>query len=320
MRKFLFCVISVALSLIAIALVYNPSRYISACYEGLCLWAVTVLPSLLPFFFITLTLTALGVADRLFAPFSPLVKFLYKAPPCSAFVQLTSFISGYPVGAKLISELYKNKIINNKQASKISTFTSTSGPMFIIGSVGVGMFCSKKAGVLLIVSHLLSAIFNGIIFRNMCDNQPIRPLLRKNKEENNILYTSAYNATISCLTIGTFISVFYVFCKILTDFKILSPLVFLLSLLLKDKQKATAFCAGLIECTNGCFLLAKTQGFLTLPLTSFLISFGGLCIIAQSVAFLKQAKVNPLFFVGAKVLQGGISFLITIILQLVIPL
>lgn len=48
----------------------------------------------------------------------------------------------------------------------MSAFCSTSGPMFIVGAVGIGMFESTKFGYILFLSHAISALINGLIFRN----------------------------------------------------------------------------------------------------------------------------------------------------------
>ncbi|MBQ3572943.1 MAG: hypothetical protein IJA15_08955 [Clostridia bacterium] len=317
MKKFLFYPLCALLLFIAFALIYNPAVYMKACLEGLTVWAVTVAPSLLPFFFLTLLFTNTQIAQKFALKLQKPMALLYNAPPISAFVQLMSFISGYPMGAKLIAELYKENHITSEEATKISIFTSTSGPMFIVGSVGVGMLGNKRAGMILLISHLLSAILNGIYFRKM-------PVKNKNTKPNilctptqNILYDCAFGATLSCLIVGAFIAVFYVFCKILEDFSILKPFVFLFGLLFKDTKKALAFCAGLIECTNGCILFAKTSGILTLPLTAFIISFGGASIIFQSVAFLKEANVKIKTFLLGKLIQALTAFAICFILSLV---
>ena len=47
------------------------------------------------------------------------------------------------------------------------SFCSTSGPMFIIGAVGAGMFNSTFAGYIMFTSHVLGAFLNGIIYRNI---------------------------------------------------------------------------------------------------------------------------------------------------------
>ena len=313
MRKFLFYLISVFLLFLTFALVYNPQRYITACIEGLTIWMLTVLPSLLPFFFITLLLTNLGIAGRLAKKCAPLTSLLYNSGGEAGFVQIMSFISGYPVGAKLIAELYNEGVIDNNEATKISLFTSTSGPMFIVGSVGIGMFSSKTVGIFLICSHFLATILNGLIFRglNKTENNSV---LKLKKYHGNLLYDCAYGSTISCLIVGCFIAVFYVFFQILNDFNILSPITYIFEIIFNDEKKALGFCAGLIELTNGCILLSKSIDPLSVSLTAFLISFGGLSIIIQSTSFLKQAQVNIKIFILSKLTQAITTFFICYIL------
>ena len=317
MRKFLFCLLSCLLLIITLALIIKPERYVQCAKDGVLLWAVCVLPSLLPFFFITLLFTNLGLARGLSQKLHPVTRFLYKTNGVSAFVQIMSFLSGYPVGAKLICELYKEGTLTSEESTKTALFSSTSGPTFILGAVGVSMFNSKQAGIMLLSAHYLSAIFNGLIFRNgFKSSNKVKPLKTKAPPQN-MLYDCAYGATISCLVVGTFICIFYVFNQILNDLKILSPLIFLFNKIFNDVEKARAFCAGLIEFTNGCALMAKTQGFISLPLTAFLISFGGVSILIQSIAFLKDAKVKLSYFITSKIIQGLTSFILCCLFQLI---
>ncbi|MBQ7408457.1 MAG: hypothetical protein IJW13_04205 [Clostridia bacterium] len=313
MKKILFyCCVCLILVILA-ALVINPSKYISTCYNGLCIWAINVVPSLLPFFFITTLLNELKIANKIAGNLHHISKFLYRSDGTGAYVQLMSIISGYPVGAKMISELYKQGAISKKQSTKLSVFCSTSGPSFIIGSVGSIMFSSVKIGVVIFVCHILSAIINGVIFRKYGDNQPIRPLLQKNGKSENVLYDCALSSVLSCLTVGAFIAVFFVFSQILSDVKLIYPLEQLFTYLFKDQKKAAAFTAGLIECTNGCNMLAKTQGILAVPLCCALISFGGVSVIFQSIAFLKSARANVKIFLFSKLLQMISSFVLCLV-------
>lgn len=314
MKKFLIYLLSFLICFICFALIYNPQKYIKVCYQGILLWGITVLPSLLPFFFLTLMLTGLGVINGFSKLLDKPTRFLYHAGGYSAVIQLISFISGYPVGAKLISELYIKGQISSKEATKISTFTSTSGPLFIIGSVGIAMFSNKTVGIIILISHLFSAILNGIIFRKYGDNASIQPLLPTKSQSTNLLYDCAYGATLSCLTVGTLIAVFSVFCQIAIDFKLLLPATNLFNLLFNDTNLSTAFITGLIECTNGCNMLSKSASFLSVPLASFVISFGGLCILVQSIAFLKEARVKIKIFLLAKIIQGLTAFAISALL------
>lgn len=308
MKKIRVFLLSIFLCALSLVLILQPEKYINSALMALKLWALVVLPSLLPFFFLTLMLTKLGAIEKIALKLSPVTKFLYNASGISAFVQIMSFISGYPVGARLIAELKAENAIDEAAATKMSVFCSTSGPLFVAGSVGTVMVGNKTAGTILLLSHVLSAVFNGVLFRFYGDNRPIAPLLQK-KPPQNLLADCAYSASVSSITVGTLICVFYVLSDVLCDYKILYPLEFLLSFVFFDKQKAAAFSAGLIECTKGCKMLSLTSGFLRLPLISAIIAFGGISVIAQSLAFLKSAKVKTKIFVLGKITQSVFAFL-----------
>ena len=72
-----------------------------------------------------------------------------------------------PSGAKMVADLYLQGKITKNDAFKMTSFCSTSGPMFIVGAVGAGMFKSAKIGYILFLSHAIGAILNGLIYRNL---------------------------------------------------------------------------------------------------------------------------------------------------------
>lgn len=306
-------ILTVILCAFAAALLINPQKYVLAAKEGLSLWALTVLPAVLPFFFITLTLSKLGGLNVISRMLAPITRFLYNADGAAGFLQISSFISGYPVGARLIAEFKELNALDSETATKLCTFCSTSGPLFIAGSVGAGMLNSPQAGKILLLSHILSAVFNGVLFRFYCDNRPIGGLLQKNASDNP-LGDCAYAAASSCLTVGALICVFYVASEVLQSLNLTYPLQAPLAILLNDDKKAAAFTAGLIECTKGCKMLAETDGTLKLPLISAIIAFGGASVIAQSAAFLKSAGVKIKIFILSKLTQTVFAFVICLAL------
>lgn len=312
MKKFLFFLLGLLLLACLCALVLNPEKYAKCTLEGLNLWAFTVLPALLPFVFLTLLIKNAGGANFVSRILSPATAFLYGTNGTApAFAALISCISGYPVGAKTVAELYKSNLIDQADARTAALFCSTSGPSFVIGSVGVRMLGSAQAGALIYVCHVLSAAFCGVIFRKRRDNGVIAPLF--NKEEPSVkLYDCAMDATLSCLCVGTLITVFYVFNQVLSDLNLTAPLVFAFAALLKDENKAAALTAGLIECTKGCFMAANAAAA-DIPLICAIVSFGGLSVIAQSMAFLSRAQVKAGAFVLGKAAQAVIAYILSLI-------
>lgn len=287
--------------------------YIKTTSDGLKIWALTIVPSLLPFFFLTSLLTKTASIEKFSVKTNKLSRFLYGAQGISLYVRIMSILSGYPVGAKIICDLYKNKLITSKQAEKYSTFTSTSGPLFIVGAVAIGMFNDKTCGFIMLISHLFSSMLVGVIFKKLPDNGLIADFFDKNHCDN-VLYDTAYSAVISVLIVGAFSSVFYTFSQMATDLKILMPIEKPLSLFLGEDLSA-GVSAGLIECTRGALILSQASNKkLAVSLTTSIISLGGLSVWFQSLAYLKTAKIRISIFLLSKILHSIIAFLICYIL------
>ncbi len=302
-----FLSILLIIGLIALFIVKS-DLYIKTTYKGVMLWGATVVPSLLPFFFLTALLTKSGMVTKTMK-LNKISRFLYNAQGVSLYIRLMSLLSGYPVGAKIISDLHKNGAISSAQAEKYCTFTSTSGPLFIIGAVAIGMYQNKTYGYIMLLSHLLSSMLVGVIFRKLPDNGPIAPLFN-DKDYDAILYESIYSAVISVLIVGGFIAVFYTFSEMADNLKLLLPLQKFLSLFLgEDLANATA--VGLIECTKGAMMLSTcSKGKLSAALSSAIISFGGLSVWFQSYCYLQKAGVRFWIFALSKILHTLICFLI----------
>lgn len=324
-RRLRKAVIAIAISFFILILAIYPDRYVKTTYDGIILWAVCVLPSLLPYFFLTALLTRTGVLKRFSKLFNPLTEKLFKLSGISFYVFLMSVISGYPVGSKLIADLYENNVITQNEAKKMSVLCSTSGPLFVIGAIGTTMFGNKTVGFIIYLAHVLSALISGIIFRNIGDLHSSNATAKNYAPppNNDVLYECVYGAVTSSLIVGGFVSIFYVLSEVLLDFGILSPFTYLFSLALKPlggtSETAKAISMGLIEFTKGCKLISTNgANLISVSTACFLVSFGGLSVIMQSITFLQKSKVSPAFFIIGKLLQAVISAIISVILYFLI--
>lgn len=287
----------------------RPEIYVQSAFTGIKLWATVVLPSLLPFFFLTTLSSALGItgliASSLEKPFSA----IFRQSGICSYAFLSSVLSGYPVGAKIISEFKAEGVITSDEATRASVLCSTSGPMFIVGSVGVGMFNDKRVGALLFFSHVISAIICGLLVRfygksgNTTERLKPAPVAF-----DGLLYECAYSAVISVAVVGGFICVFYLFADVCGNFNLLFPAEKLLGGIIGENH-AEAFASGLIECTRGCLALSACGlNRLTVSLACALVSFGGLSVLIQSAAFLSKAKAKISIFITFKIIQSIIAF------------
>lgn len=90
---------------------------------------------------------------------------LFNVPGEGSFAFLMGIISGYPTGAKIVSNLKEKKICNTEECERLIAFTNNSGPLFIVGTVGSGLFGNSKIGFLLLFTHILACITVGFLFR-----------------------------------------------------------------------------------------------------------------------------------------------------------
>ena len=151
--------------LLTVFLLLYPESCLESARTGLNLWFTVVLPSLLPFMVASFVLLETGIVRLISYIFAPVTRVLFAAPGESIYVFFVSAFSGYPVGAKLASELYAKEQISERDAQSIIRFTSVSGPVFMTGAVCAGMLGLPEAGIYLALTHYLSAILVGIIFR-----------------------------------------------------------------------------------------------------------------------------------------------------------
>lgn len=298
--------LSVFIFYIILNMVIYPSFYISKMLEGISAWTFNVLPSVLPFIFFTKILSLTGVVEKTSKVFSRPCKFLFNAPSISSYVFCMSIISGYPVGAKIISDLYLDNKISRSDAFKMISFCSTSGPMFIIGTVGCIFLKNATFGYIIFLAHIIGALINGLLYRNIkADNLLIPQTIKKEREIS--LSDIVFDTLVSVLSIGVVITIFFVVISSLSPlFNLFSP-------------RVASILEGIIEITKGCTDISSSFGSIGKILTcTFVIGFGGISTILQSQAMLNKIKLPVSLFLLQKfshaVISTFIAFLICLIL------
>ena len=302
----ILCIISLIVAM--------PSIAIDSFYKGITIWAKNVLPSLLPFFILTKLLSFTPVLSTIGNFLSPITCKLYGVGGVSGYIYIMSIISGYPVGAKLTSDLHSRGDITSGQAITISAFTSTSGPLFIIGTIAIGFFKSLKLGIIILISHFIGALLNGLIYRKK-GNSDVK-IYNFQKHSQNILNESMKNSIESIFVIGGFIALFYMILQILIEVKAFTFLTYPLEFLGVNKSISLSIISGLIEITTGAMMLSSTTlNFKPIAtILSFLVSFGGFSIHAQAYTFLKSFNMPYMNFFIQKLTHAIISCVFTILI------
>lgn len=314
---------SAVLAAILICMAIAPARYAAACLEGLRLWLNFIVPTLFPFFVLTALLTKLGFAAKASRKLSPFMQKAFRLPGAASYAFMMSALSGYPVGSRVTADLAQGGFIGREETTFAGALCSTSGPMFVIGSVGAAMFRHAGYGLILFASHLIGVVGVSLIAARLrkkapAARKPLPPLARA----DNMLYESVYGAVLSILCVGGFVALFFVLTEMLSAFKLLAPLGWLFSKIFSlfgAESAGMGFAVGLLEVTHGCAAVAQA-GKAALPPAAFLITFGGACILAQQLGYLKRAGAKAGTFLLCKLAQGTAAFFVCLGLCAVLPI
>ncbi len=294
-----------------IPIVVFPDRYLPAASAGLNIFILNVFPALFPFLFFSSILSNLNFGYDLGILLKKPLKKIYNAPPLSGYILVMSMLCGYPVGSKMLCDFYVAGLIDREDCRKISSFTSTSGPLFLIGTVGINMLGNKTAGYIMLVSHYLSALINGVLFRKkgVGKNKDFLPPII---DGDNLLRKSMTGSVSSMAIVGGYIVVFNLVLAILADLSIIDFFAYPLSFLL-GREGSVGVVSGIVEMTKGCLILSRSPLpiNLTVPLCTFVVTVGGLSVTLQSMTFLSKIKISPIYYLVTKGVQGIISFLIS---------
>jgi len=299
-----------------------------AAREGAVLWFNNVLPALLPFMIGTNVLLRLGVVDFFGVILEPVMKPLFGVSGRGAFALAMGATSGYPIGAQVCASLREDGKISQTETQRLLSFVNNSGPLFMIGAVGAGMFGNERIGYFILVSSLSGALLTGLLFKFYrwrpekgtagksklyYQEHNSMSRLRERKPLGTVISESVHKSLESLLMIAGFIILFSVTLKILEIIGFIDMIAGLLHNVGVPGGEALIGAAiyGFFEITNGASRLAALGASRSvIILCAALVSFGGMSIFAQSIAFLSKTDTKPFVFFFSKLLNAGFTALV----------
>ena len=148
-----------------LALVTASSAVIEQASRGLRLCGELIVPSLFPFFVVSLLLSRLGFPRLLGRFLSPLTRRFFRVSGPGATALFIGLTGGYPMGAAYLADLQERGQLSLGEAERLLGFCNNSGPAFLVGAIGAGVFGSLRAGLLLYAAHVLAALAAGVLLR-----------------------------------------------------------------------------------------------------------------------------------------------------------
>lgn len=228
-------------------------------------------------------------------------------------------MAGYPMGAKIITGLVKQKTLTLAQGEKALCFCNNCGPLFIIGTVGTILLQNTQLGYFLLFIHILSAIIMSFLLT------AYKIPFYVQKSSHNTLNSDFHFApaftkavedgmdTIVC--VGGYIIFFSVLTHIFMDSIVFK--VYLNFPLIKTLSPALVqgIFTGILELSNGVGSFSKafmnTPSIYTLAFLAASISFGGFCVYFQTLFVLGDIPFSTKPYLLCKLFEGILSFLLT---------
>ena len=159
MKKLIISLTSIIFMLL---MILSPKISLFGASRGLLLWFNNVLPTLLPFMIATNVIIRLNVMGSISSFLNRHLKSAVNFPVCIVYIILTGLLCGFPMGAKVINDFYKNSDISFDEASWLISFCNLPSPMFIISYTAVNtLSCSRPA--IIVISFYLSALIISIL-------------------------------------------------------------------------------------------------------------------------------------------------------------
>ncbi len=312
-----------------LALMFWPQEAMEAAREGLRLCYNVILPSLFPFFVLSALVVDLGLAGYIGRALDGIMRPLFNVPGACASAFALGFVGGYPVGARTALSLYQKGMCTKIEAERLLAFCNNSGPAFILGVVGAGVFASSKVGLLLYLAHAAASVCVGFLFRfykREGKRRERRASPTFEAERITVAFTGAIkNSFLSTLNICAFVVFFTVVIKLLFLSGLLPGLAGVLGALLSplgfSTQWAERLLTGLIELTSGVWTLigdGSTSG--KLSMAAFLLGWAGLSVHCQVLSFIGGSGLSVKTYIGGKLLHGGLSALFIGLLLRFFPL
>ena len=329
-------ILPLILVLFTVCLVIFSKTNLSAAKSGLVLWANSIVPVLFPFFVSTELLSHTNLTYYLGKILNRLMKPIFNVRGEGCFAFIMGIISGYPIGAKIAANFRENNICSKEECERLLSFTNNSGPLFIIGTVGITMFGNSTIGFLLLMTHLLASITVGFVFRFWKHNikhSAINTTYVNSKDNisfsnlGGIIGNSISSSINTILLIGGFVVLFSVIISIFQTSQLLNilsdwikPLFNLLNI---PAEFSNGIFSGILELTNGLHIICNIpvkKLSINIIITSFLLGLGGLSILLQVWSTIAKTDLSIKPYIYGKLLHACFSAFYTFLFLKCFPI
>ncbi len=311
------------LTVLAMLLLF-PDSVSKGATDGLMLWFSIVFPALLPFMILSGVIVRLNITSAIGRIIYPLFHGILGVSESGCYPVVVGFLSGYPLGAKTVADLYQSGKITGKEAQYLLSFCNNASPMFMLEYMGVYCIGLKKPWLILLVVYA-SGILNALFLKWMeyiwdkirgkshqglgnLDEAYCKGLYCNRKKQSMIsaLDDSILDSFVTLAKVGGYIILFSIFAQLVEE-------------LLRIPAIAKMLGLGIIEITTGGEYVKAMDISLTEKWIAgcLFCGFGGFSSIAQTASVLQGSGLSIKRYIVAKI---GHAFMAAVIAVFVMHL
>lgn len=269
--------------LMMLVMLLFPGSTGEAARSALQTWALIVVPSLFPYMVLCRMLASRLAGSRL---------------PPAMLVSALGLAGGSPSGAATLSGYARSGRLRRDELLPLCSLTGTISPMFVLNTAG-GWLGEPPLMRCLLAAHLLGAALSAALVKACVRRSPASKEVLPDHSDSGSPGDPIRESVRAILSVGGCI-VFY------------SVVAEGLSLLFPLSGKAAAVLHGVLEASGGAHAIC-TAGFskdVQALLTSAVLGFSGVSILAQNSLFVRDSGVTMRELILLGVLRAALSALV----------
>lgn len=312
-------------------LLFNSKECIVLASNGLLIWYKNMIPTLFPFMVLSGFLVRTKISYALGAFLRPILGILLPLPTHMLYVVFMGFLCGFPMGAKIVSDMIEKKQISTKEGQYLLSFCNNIGPLYMMGYV-IPLFQYENKWLILGLMYSVPLIFGVILKFIYFPNSNAKSLkIVAQSNPNSLPMQNTYNSksnypacfqdsltsAIEQITVLGGCMVFFNTLQII-PMKLISHIPSLPSFC--QSSYVQGILCSLVEIGGGLQQLVSITPYETaLQISPYLIlsllTFGGLSCTIQTFFIIKNTELNLYTYLKHKTTQSCIYILLFFLLN-----
>ncbi len=298
-----------ALSLyLTVLLLRYPSLALDYAYTGLNLWLTRMVPVLLPFMILSGIMIRMNLTEHFVGLLHPILGRVFGTSRNGSYTIVMGFLCGFPMGARIIGELYGTGRLSREESSRLLCFCNNIGPIYFLSYV-VPTLAIDKPLVPLLIMYGIPLLYGLILCR-------IVPGLYRTPFHDNAVSTAA-ETDVRRMPLPAAVDA-AVMSGLIGIAKLGGYMIFfnLLNIVFVPFHNAPALLLKLYRCileiTSGIDYCGQSMYHPIL----ILLPFGGFSCIAQTYSMIGHTDLSMRSYVFHKLIQTAVTALCYLLLLL----